>query len=90
MRLKGYSFLLVVAVSLCLLVSWRVRGQAPSFTGVVYEYKVIRIVTSEADVEKRLNELGGQRWELVAVQSEPGKDRSVYYLKRQINIVAKG
>jgi hypothetical protein len=90
MRMKGYLFLLVTSISLCLLAGWRVKGQAPTFSGVVYEYKVIRIAASDAEVEKRLNELGAQRWELVAVQSVADKGGVVYYLKRQITIVTKG
>jgi len=90
MRKKGYLFLLITSISICLLAGWRVKGQAPTFSSVVYEYKVIRVGAPDAEAEKRLNELGAQRWELVAVQSVADKGDSVYYLRRQITVVTKG
>ena len=90
MRLKNYSFLLVGAILLCLLVGWNAKGQAPSIASTVYEYKIIRTSDSDLDIEKRLNELGMQKWELVTVQSEPSKGGTAYYLKRGIKIVTHG
>jgi len=90
MRQKGYSFLLVGTIALCLLVGWNTKGQAPSFESTVYEYKIMRMSASDEEIEKRLTELGMLRWELVAVQSEPRNGKSVYYFKRQIKIVTRG
>lgn len=73
--------LTVITITLFGLVGWSTRGQGASKP--VWEYQVARILVTQE--QERLNELGAQGWELVAVGEgtavETHKDGRDYYYK---------
>ena len=77
--------LIVVTISLVTFFGWSVVGQQTPAPKAVWEHAV---VSSLGDNSARLNELGREGWELVAVRSEEkslGNFRQMevtYYLKR--------
>lgn len=77
--------LIVAAISLVAFCAWSVRGKDTPVPKVVWEHAVI---SSHGDNPARLNQLGAEGWELVAVRTEEkftGNFRQMeltYYLKR--------
>ena len=77
--------LIVVTISLVTFFGWSVMGQQTPAPKAVWEHTV---VSSSGDNSFRLNQLGSEGWELVAVRSEEnfvGNVRQMevkYYLKR--------
>ena len=77
--------LIVVTISLVTFFGWNVRGQQTPAPKAVWEHTV---VSTLGDNSFRLNQLGSEGWELVAVRSEEkslGNVRQMevtYYLKR--------
>jgi hypothetical protein len=54
----------------------------PSVT-MTWEYKVLRSkVEAEKDIEKELNKLGHETWDLVSVTPNPGTGETLFYFKR--------
>lgn len=49
-----------------------------------FEYKVIRISSYDRDLEKRLNELGQEGWELVSINKDEDVWNRQLVLKRKL------
>lgn len=54
-----------------------------------YEYKVVDLDVSEPSAESRLNELGEEGWELVAVVTSEGSGPSGYLKRPARNLGAR-
>lgn len=83
---SNIRFLLILAaISIVAFFGWSVRGKEIPAPKVVWEHAVI---SSNGDNPARLNQLGVEGWELVAVRAEEkltGNFRQMelkYYLKR--------
>lgn len=79
--------LIVVTISLIAALGWSARGQGQiSAPKITWEHAIV--ASSPGDNAARLNQLGAEGWELVAVRSEEkflGNVRQTevtYYLKR--------
>jgi hypothetical protein len=77
---KIQLFALTLLIALALTSSWgpRVQAQKPT-PATTWQYKVVA-VDAQATDESRLNGLGGDGWELVAVTG--GEYRGFYFFKR--------
>lgn len=79
MRMKTHWVLILIISTCAVLFGWTREGRSSS--SPLYEYKVVSINGAEHSptVEKALNELGAQGWELVLHQQSENR----FYFKRQ-------
>jgi len=50
----------------------------------VFEYKVVRLPARDEDAEAKLNELGSQGWENIAIAVDPASGFRTAYIKKAI------
>lgn len=79
MKLKAHWILILIILVSIGLFGWTQQGHSSS--NPLWEYKVVSFNLAEhgPSVEKALNELGAQGWELVLYQQSGDR----YYFKRQ-------
>ena len=78
-----YGWLVALILGLCCL-AFTIRSQKETSARSSWEYK--RVFSTSADLAYVLNDLGGQGWELVAIDvtstTQTGLKGTTYFLKR--------
>ena len=83
--MKSKFAIAFLIVGLLFAGAWRGQGQTEKGESVTYEYLVIPDPTETSALDegmKKLNELGGQGWELTGVSKSGGWGSARLYFKR--------
>jgi hypothetical protein len=78
MKMRDKLILIVIAFLLVGMISWGAYSQKSNVTRPQWEYMLVDYINGE-EASRKLNELGAQGWELVAVSDKtfnPGNQTS--------------